>query len=431
LFKPWTAEFWRFAAITGTGAFLGYLLGYLVAGLLVALLVYFIWHIRNLFRLYQWLLSGNLYNPPEADGIWGDVYNQIYHMQQRHRDRKKKLTEILERYQESTAAMPDATVILTNTGEIEWFNKAAAQLLGLRGGDIGQRLVNLVRNPGFANYIKAKNYRDPLVIAAPVHSDIQLSFRIVPYGNHQYLVIARDVTRLVRLEHIRRDFVANVSHELKTPLTVISGFVETMTDSRDECSQRWSRPLGHIQQQVRRMQHIVNDLLMLTRLESMDGKPDMLPVRVSAMLAAIREDALLLSGERHHEIMLQADPDLMISGVEKDLHSAFTNLIFNSVVHTPDGTRVTVRWYRDDQGAHLSVEDNGQGIAPQYISRLTERFYRVDKGRSRDRGGTGLGLAIVKHVLQEHGARLTITSEVDAGSCFSCDFSGDAIVTKP
>jgi two-component system phosphate regulon sensor histidine kinase PhoR len=430
LFKPWTAEFWRFVAITAAGTFLGYLLGDLFAGFLVALLAYFIWHIRNIIRLYEWLRSGNLYHPPEAGGIWGDVYNQIYRMQQRHLNRKKKLTEILERYQESTAAMPDAAVVLTSTGEIEWFNKAAAQLLGLRSDDISQRLVNLVRKPAFADYIRTKNYRDPLVISAPVNPEVQLSFRIVPYGNQQYLVIARNVTHLVRLEQIRRDFVANVSHELKTPLTVISGFVESMTDSRDECSQSWSRPLGHIQQQVKRMQQIVNDLLMLTRLESMDSQPQMTSVRVAAMLGAIREDALLLSGEHQHEIVLEADPDLMIYGAEKDLNNAFTNLIFNSVVHTPDGTRVTVRWYHDDQGAHLSVEDNGQGIAPQYINRLTERFYRVDKGRSRDRGGTGLGLAIVKHVLQEHGARLTITSEVGTGSCFSCDFPVGAIVTQ-
>jgi two-component system phosphate regulon sensor histidine kinase PhoR len=287
-----------------------------------------------------------------------------------------------------------------------------------------------VRNPEFATYIRDKNYKDPLVITSPVDADIRLSFRIVPYANQQYLVIARNVSRLVRLEQIRRDFVANVSHELKTPLTVISGYVETLTDSQDECSQRWARPLTHMQQQIWRMQQIVNDLLMLTRLESMDSQPEMLPVRVPAMLASIREDAMILSGERKHDIRLEVDSDLIINGDSKDLHSAFTNLVFNSIVHTPDGTRVTIRWYRDETGAHMAVEDNGQGIPPQYISRLTERFYRVDKGRSRERGGTGLGLAIVKHVLQEHGASLTITSVVDVGSCFSCDFPEDAIVTK-
>jgi two-component system phosphate regulon sensor histidine kinase PhoR len=222
---------------------------------------------------------------------------------------------------------------------------------------------------------------------------------------------------------MRQDFVSNVSHELRTPLTVIGGYLETLLDSDDPCAERWHQPLQRMHQQSNRMLHIIEDLMMLSRLETQSGqqlKP--ITVAVPSMLDAIIEDALALSGEKNHQIKMEADPNLWMQGFPQELRSAFSNLVFNAVRYTPDRGHIWVRWFADDHGVHLEVEDNGEGIAPHHIHRLTERFYRVDRGRQRERGGTGLGLAIVKHVMNHHQGRLRISSQLGVGSTFTCDF---------
>lgn len=427
MFNPWQAEFRRAALLVLFALGVGLILGHPLWLLLIALGVYLAWHLYHLYQLERWLRRGRSLYPPEATGIWGDVFYRLYQLQRRNRKRKQRLAGYLDQFREATSAMPDATVVLGPNGEIQWSNEAVLPLLGLRPAqDVGQRIDNLVRNPDFIAYLAQGDYTDPLEIPSPQDPVITLRVRVVPYGREQRLLLARDISHQKRLDQMRRDFVANVSHELRTPLTVIAGFVENLNDGDDACAEKWGRSLGLMEQQTKRMQRIVEDLLLLSRLETDRSRPRE-RVEVPAMLEMIREDAVVLSGDQGHRITLEADMDLDLLGAEQELHSAFNNLVSNAVRYTPAGGEVAIRWYRDDDGAHLSVRDTGEGIPAEHIPRLTERFYRVDKGRSRERGGTGLGLAIAKHVLNRHDGELRIESKVGEGSTFTCDFPADRI----
>lgn len=421
--EAWFAEIWRLVALVVITFLVGALFDH--GGMLVAigLLGYLGRHLYNLHRLEQWLSSNRMTNPPEASGMWGEIFDHYHNLQQRNRNRKRRLTGILHRVQQATTAMPDATVIIGASGDIQWFNEAAQHLLGLvPGKDVGQRLGNLLRHPDIVRFLQEINSRASLIIPSPADDTITLNLRIVPYGNDQKLLLAKDVSQQQRVEQIRRDFVGNVSHELRTPLTVIKGFVETLADSDDECAARWHRSLELMQQQTGRMQQIVEDLLLLTRLESDRTRPPREEVAISALLGDIVMGAMPLAERKHQQLTLDCDATVNLSGAERELYSAFTNLITNAIRYTPEGGSIRVRWRADQNGAYFSVTDTGVGIAPQHIPRLTERFYRVDAGRSRESGGTGLGLAIVKHVLNRHGARLRIESRQGQGSTFTCEF---------
>jgi two-component system phosphate regulon sensor histidine kinase PhoR len=429
VFNPWTAELRRLLVLLAVALLAGFALGYPELTVLVAAGGYLAWHLRNLYRLYDWLQDGHRFHPPEARGIWGEVFHLLYSLQLRNRKRKRRLTGLIKRFQEATEAMPDATVVLGRDGTIEWFNGAAQQLLGLQPGrDLGQRIFNLIRNPEFTRFLVRGRSDESLRMNAPMDDGLTLSVRVVPYGTDQRLLIARDYSQQLRLEQMRRDFVANVSHELRTPLTVVSGFVETLLDEPDSYPAHMHRSLELMQQQTSRMQHIVEDLLLLSRLETDRNRPPHQAVAVPAVLAMIEEGAGPLVEQKGQSLVLECDDSLAIYGAEKELYSAFSNLVTNAVRYTPEGGEIRMRWYRDEAGAHFEVSDTGVGIAPQHIPRLTERFYRVDVGRSRDVGGTGLGLAIVKHVLNRHGAALRISSRLNKGSTFSCDFPGSLIV---
>jgi two-component system phosphate regulon sensor histidine kinase PhoR len=407
----------------------GWPLGHPGLFVLVLLAVYLAWHLHNLHRLYQWLRDGHRFHPPEANGIWGEVFHQLYRLQLRNRKRKRRLTGLIKRFQEATAAMPDATVILDADGGIEWFNGAAQQLLGLHPGkDVGQRIVNLIRQPQFTSFLALGAVNEPMRMPAPDDDSMMLNLRVVPYGNEQRLLIARDVSQQQRLEQMRRDFVANVSHELRTPLTVVSGFLETLLDESASYPQHLSRSMELMQQQTSRMQHIVEDLLLLSRLETDRTRPPHEAVSVSAVLSMIGEGVEPLAEQKQQNIHFEFDEKLRVYGAEKELYSAFSNLVTNAVRYTPEGGEIHVRWYQDEKGAHLEVQDSGVGIAPEHIPRLTERFYRVDVGRSRESGGTGLGLAIVKHVVNRHDGILRISSILNKGSTFSIDFPVTHIV---
>lgn len=430
MFNPWTAELRRLFLLLAVAFFLGLPFGYAGAFVLVVLAHYLALHLRNLYRLYRWLQDGHRFHPPEASGIWGEIFQLLYRLQLRNRQRKRRLTALIKRFQEATAAMPDATVILDKDGAIEWFNSASQPLLGLQPGkDVGQRILNLIRLPEFARFLARGASSEPLRMGAPMDDRVTLSIRVVPYGKDQRLLIARDISEQMRLEQMRRDFVANVSHELRTPLTVVSGFVETLLDEKEEYPAHVLRSLTLMQQQTSRMQHIVEDLLLLSRLETARNRPPHQGVAVPVMLSMIKEGVEPLVEQKSQSLSLECDPGLWIYGAEKELYSAFSNLVTNALRYTPEGGEITVRWYRDEAGAHFEVQDSGVGIAPQHIPRLTERFYRVDVGRSRDVGGTGLGLAIVKHVLNRHRAHLRISSVINKGSTFSCDFPSSLIVT--
>ena len=283
-----------------------------------------------------------------------------------------------------------------------------------------------MRNPLFVAYLEQENFSEPLQISSPADANLTLSIRIVPYGNKQHLLVARDITKLQRLEKVRQDFVANVSHEMRTPLTVINGYLETLCDDRTAPPEMLNL-YDQMHQQSARMQSIVNDLLLLAKLESNDTQATHRMMKLDGLFSILREEAESLSGDKHHKIDFDIDKDLMVRGSEAELHSVFSNLVSNAIRYTPDKGTVTVRWYRCGEEGCFEVEDSGIGIARQHIDRLTERFYRVDVGRSRHSGGTGLGLAIVKHVLMRHQAKLKITSEEGVGSKFTCVFPAERI----
>ncbi len=403
---------------------LGLLSGEYAWSLVAGLGLYLYWNLRQLVRLHLWLRhAGPDELPPESTGLWGEVFDAIYHLQKRNQRARGRLQAVIDRVQESTAALQDAVVMLDAQGNLEWWNRAAETLLGLKSAqDGGQPITNLVRHPRFKEYFAQEIYREPLELPSPVSDHLRLQFQLTLYGNGEHLMLVRDVTRVHQLEQMRKDFVANVSHELRTPLTVLSGYLETLLDNVEDVQPRWRRALQQMQQQGTRMQNLLNDLLLLARLEATDYPADNRPIALAPLLESICADARELSGARGHRIELQADAALQLKGCETELRSAFSNLVFNAVKYSPQGGDIRIRGWCDAAGVHLAVQDSGIGIEARHIPRLTERFYRVDASRSVNTGGTGLGLAIVKHVLIRHRARLEIDSLPGKGSCFTCHF---------
>ena len=421
--RPWSTEFFRLGAILFGAWLVGTTFDRSGTFLFLGLLSYLFWHLHNLHRLEQWLREGRAYYPPDASGIWSEVFYLFYGARQRERARKRRLAAILGQFKEATSAMPDATVVLGPNDEIQWFNDAARQLIKLHAGqDVGQRIDNLIRYPEFSGFLESGNEEGYVLIPAPTDPAMTLSARVIPYGRDLRLLILRDVSQQQRLEQMRRDFVANVSHELRTPLTVVNGFLETLIDTDDECSRDWNHSLVLMQQQAYRMQHIVEDLLLLSRLETDSNRPPDEPVAVPTLIATISEDVEHLTALKNQRLSIDTEAELELYGADRELRSAFANLVTNAIRYTPEEGRIHIRWWSDAEGAHYAVSDTGVGIESPHIPRLTERFYRVDVGRSRDSGGTGLGLAIVKHVLNRHEARLRIDSTPGRGSTFTIDF---------
>lgn len=430
LSDAWRIEVRRLVG-TGLAALVAALLtGEWALSFLGALALYVAWHLRQMYLVERWLVRGSsISQAPNCSGIWDQLVHHIYRQQQRNRQRKKRLTAILNRFHQSTEAMPDAAVVLGERQEIEWSNRAARTLLGVRSPqDQGQRIDNLVRNPRFHEYLTRGDYEESIDITSPLDEEVELNIRLIPYGDGQHLLMARDTSTLRRLEAVRRDFVANVSHELRTPLTVIAGYVESFEG--EPVPDHVREGLEAVDRQCRRMLSIVQDLLVLSRLELEPTDPDAAEeIAVVEMLAGLIEDARRLSGENGHEIELDAEPGLALRGVGSELSSAFGNLITNAVRHTPPATRVEVSWRSEPGGgACLRVRDHGPGIERRHLKRLTERFYRVDTGRSRARGGTGLGLSVAKHALGRNGGSLEIESTPGRGSCFCCHFPPERVV---
>lgn len=410
----------------------GLVSGYYGWSLAVGLALYLGWTLKQLLRLHEWLrLHKPDEAPPDGYGLWGEVFDSIYHLQRRDQRVRGRLQAVIDRVQESTAALRDAVIMLDSDGNLEWWNRAAETLLGLKTPqDSGQPVTNLVRHPRFKEYFEQENYLEPLEIPSPINDRMRVQLHITRYGNNEHLMLVRDVTRIHQLEQMRKDFVANVSHELRTPLTVIAGYLETLLDNVEEVNPRWVRALQQMQQQGGRMQTLLNDLLLLAKLEATDYPSDNQPVAIDALLQSIKGDAQALSGQRNQRITLEATPGICLKGSEAELRSAFSNLIFNAVKYTQDEGQIRIRWWTDEQGAHLSVQDSGIGIDPKHLPRLTERFYRVDSSRASNTGGTGLGLAIVKHVLLRHRARLEISSVPGHGSTFTCHFAPTQIAQR-
>ena len=393
------------------------------AVLAVLLLVMLLHHIVHLSRLSQWLKDPRPEGIPDSSGSWENVFSAFYHLLRRQRRSESRLTATLQDFRQAGMAMPDGLVILDGQNQIEWCNPKAELHFGLDLRlDTGQLITHLVRQPQFAEALDAEGYGDPLTLKGARGGALILSVLIVPYEANRKLIISRDVTDRERVETMRRDFVANVSHELRTPLTVIGGFLETIADMENPDPALIRRSVPLMSDQAKRMQGLVEDLLTLSRLESESNPAREEPVNAPDVVRELYHDALALSGGKH-KVQLLLESPAWINGAADELRSAFGNLVSNAVRYTPAGGEVRLSW-RDgeDGGAVFAVRDTGIGVAPQHIPRLTERFYRVDRGRSRETGGTGLGLAIVKHVVNRHAARLEVVSEPGRGSCFSVVF---------
>lgn len=427
----WVREFTRLGLLLLLALMLGAMIGHVFAVVMLALLVYLGWHLYWLRRLERWLASERRAMPPEAPGIWGEIFQQLYQHYRRNRKRKLRIARMIRAFRNSTAAMPDGAIALNSYWQIAWFNDAAGELLGFsRQQDVGQHIANLIRNPVFIRYLAAGEFDEPVEIASPRDDDRRLGLQLVPYGDGERLLLVRDTTRLHRLEQMRREFVANASHELRSPLTVIAGYLESLDDALHDDQlpgRNWISPVREMRRQADRMSGIIADLLELSRLETASESNDGDEVDVKGLLARIREEALAL-GEGPGDIELVFDTDVRLHGVEKEIYSAFSNLVFNAMRYTPTQGEVRIRWYRRGQNACLSVSDTGIGIAKEHVPRITERFYRVDSGRVRSKGGTGLGLAIVKHVLQRHGAQLEVHSAPGQGSTFTCVFPPQRVI---
>lgn len=424
-------DLWRLAAIAAVAAAAGRVTGEYTACGLVAALLYIGWLHRNLSLLLQWLRDRKTNEPPEPPGVFEELSLEVDYLRERHKRRKKKLAAYLKQFQQATRALPDATVVLGEDGEVEWANEAAARHLGVRWPeDMGQRITNLIRLPVVRDFVLERGHDKAIEIPSPTNPNSHLSILLAPYGKSRWLFVARDVTQLHRANQIRSDFVANVSHELRTPITVFRGYLETLMLQREAAPPPWVPVLDQLNVHAKRMQSLVEELLLLSRLEQEDEVPNPQPVLVSELLGDILKQARIVSGKREHLFSLEADPVLRIMGAAGELQSAFSNLVINAVNYTPARGVIRVRWYGDSQGAHLEVQDNGIGISQDHLERITERFFRVESSRVRGDGGTGLGLAIVKHVLLRHGASLDIRSNLGEGSTFRCDFPAAAVVAQ-
>jgi two-component system phosphate regulon sensor histidine kinase PhoR len=345
----------------------------------------------------------------------------------RARNRKKRYNRLLREVRESTGAIADAGIILNSDCEIVWFNQAATTLLGLDPArDIGNRIDNLLRHPDFTNYLNSSD-GTRITIPSPSHPDGALDVQLIPYSKEQRLAIFRDITHETRLERMRRDFVANASHELRSPLTVITGYLDTLADD-DEMPESWQVPISEMLRQSHRMTQILRDLIELTRLESAESVADEEFIDVCRLLHDIVAE--FAPRKKLPKLKLHLETDSALLGSESELHSVFFNLINNAVRFTPETGTVDVYWRADGDQAVFDVVDTGIGIPVELIPRLTERFYRVDTTRSRATGGTGLGLAIVKHALQRHGGVLEIESVEGEGSRFSCRFDPTRVAVR-
>ncbi|MGQ0502662.1 MAG: phosphate regulon sensor histidine kinase PhoR [Panacagrimonas sp.] len=415
-------ELFRLALLALAGVALGWMVEQPALGYGVVLTVYVLFQLRNLRVLRQWLEAPKHVELHEPSGIWGQVFERLLELQKRNRKRKKKLAAIVSEFQASTAALPDGAVVLGARGEIAWFNNAAQALLGLRGQpDVGIRIPNLIRHPDFADYFDGE-YAGEVEVPSPVNPGVRVALKIIPYGRDQRLMIVRDVSELRRLETARRDFVANASHELRTPLTVLRGYLDMIEpESRGPGPLApWRMPISEMRTQAARMESLINDMLKLAKLESdVDSRQHVLDV--PAIIGRVLDEARAIS-QGTHIIEADVEADLFLYGRETELQSILSNLVSNAVRYTPAQGRIAVSWRGDDEGAHFSVSDSGIGIAEDDLPRITERFYRVDVGRSRASGGTGLGLSIVKHALHRHEGRLDIDSKLGVGSRFTCHF---------
>ena len=424
----WMFALGRLIGALGVAVAGGLIFGRIDLWLLIVLATYLVLQLANLYRVWRWLRHRNEESPPDIGGIWGDLIALIGRIHRRKKFHKRRILLLLREIRRLTAALPEGVILLSREREIIWFNRTAARMLGLRRKlDFGMRIENLLRQPEFTRYLSAGQFAAPVVVRWSRPQERFMACHLTAAGAQQLLLV-RDVTREMRIEAMRKDFVANASHELRSPLTVISGYLGQLADD-PAIAGAWREPVGEMQRQAERMRLIVEDLLELSRLEASGEEAPREPVDVAALIERVRAECTAGDIGRR-TIDLRVDSRARLLGSAQELHSVVANLVSNATKYTAADGAIQVRWWTDARGGHLSVTDNGTGIAAEHLPRLTERFYRVDHGRSRDAGGSGLGLAIVKHGLQRHGGRLAIESVEGQGSIFTCRFPPSRVVPE-
>jgi two-component system phosphate regulon sensor histidine kinase PhoR len=418
--RSWTKSILKLFIYLALIILLGIYLGNVTLVLLIATVSLNVFNYLHLYRLTTWIWESRKMSPPSAPGVWEHVYEGIYYLQRRNRNKRRNLGFLVKRFREGSEALPDAVVVVDKEAKIVWCNRHARIEMGLKWpDDSGRRIDNLIRHPKFIDYFHSGEYQYPIEIPAPTNPNKTFEYRIMAYGEDQLLLIVRDVSRVSQLEEMRKDFVANVSHELRTPLTVINGYLEVLSADTDEKNPFVNKAMAEMGTQTMRMQALIEDLLVLSRIEASAERIYENTIDMTAMLKQVETEAQTLNQEKQHNISFKVDDELRIFGVETEMRSACSNLIFNAIYYTPSGGNIKVIWKRRGSAAYFTVVDNGDGIEEKHLRRLTERFYRVDKARSRKTGGSGLGLSIVKHVLNHHNSYLNIESKIGKGSEFS------------
>jgi len=415
--------------LLATGGLIGWLYGHPVLGLLVAALGALGWQVRQLLSFDRGLRTGNFEDFRYGEGIWQQLFSRFRYEHEKASRRKQSYRQLVREIRKSTNAMPDGAVVLNVDNEIIACNRASKELAGLkRKKDRGQRVDNILRDPALTRLLHSKGKDDSVEIASPVDDGRWLNCRVVPYGADQKLLLLRDVTERIRLSKMRRDFVANASHELRSPLTVITGYLDALADD-EQAPESWVKPVAQMQSQAQRMLQILGELLELSRLESADKIKVEEQVDVGRLL---EETSKAFDGHAEiARIVVRKESSASLRGSAAEIETVIVNLLSNAVRFTPQDGEIVMTWRSNRDGADLVVADTGEGIDPEFIPRLTERFFRVDKGRARESGGTGLGLAIVKHVLARHDAELVITSELGRGSEFRCHFPPERVLIAP
>ncbi len=406
--------------------FVGNFIGYTSLIYICFLFGYIFWHATEFIKLYGWMLKRRNGPVPDGKGPWFTITEELFRWRKKNKKNRKELLSVINEFRISTEALAEAVVVLDNSSNIIWCNKASKELLGLhRKRDLKQRITNLIRFPKFIDYLENSNFTEPLIFHSPVNPALILSLKFTPYLHGQKLLVCRDVTRLHLLEKVRRDFVTNVSHEMRTPLTVINGYLEVMESMQKFDPIPTTKIVKEMAIQGHRMKNIVDELLYLSKMELGIKNKAETPLEMNSLLSQLKQEAQALSADQNHKIEIEISSEKGILGSFNDIHKIFSNLVFNAIRYTPAKGQINIKWTSDGDDAIFSVSDTGIGIAKEDIPRLTERFFRSDRGRDRDEGGTGLGLAIVKHTLELYQASLKIESELDQGSTFSCHFSKD------
>ena len=420
----WRTELKYCLVALGFSSAIGLLIGELILMWLLTLLTLTIFNLYQLRRLNRWLLSASTENnidPPNSFGLWGNIFDIIYRTLKQEKKSSYLLGIILGKAQESTAILEAAVMMADKHGNLEWWNLSSEKLLGFKKSQVhNQPITNLINDPQFYEYFYSEKYDETLRIESPTNPQRIIEYQIALFGESQRIIIARDVTQIQRLENMRKDFVGSVSHELSTPITVFKGYLETIIDNTKDLDPKWEKPMLQMKQQAHRMENVVRDLLVLSALETKTLPKLQEKINISTLINEIEADTQQMFLEKSHQFSSDCDESVLITGKRSELYSTISNLVVNAAKYTPHYGKIELFAKLSEESFNISVQDNGIGIEPQHLPRLTERFYRVDISRSSETGGTGLGLAIVKHILMRHDADLEISSETGKGSLFIC-----------